>query len=77
MAGDPSLTMVLIAIGLEQLSMTSGQIPMVKRVIRAVSRADAVALLERAMQFSSAEEIERFFKGELDARFAKLDGNGE
>jgi phosphotransferase system enzyme I (PtsI) len=76
MAGDPSLTMVLIAIGLEQLSMTSGQIPMVKRVIRAVSRADAVALLERAMQFSSAEEIERFVKGEMDARFAKLDGNG-
>ena len=77
MAGDPALTMVLVAIGLEQFSMTSGQIPMVKNIIRAVSKADAVSLLERAMQFSSAEEIERFFKGELDARFAKLDGNGQ
>lgn len=77
MAGDPALTMVLLAVGLEQFSMTSGQIPMVKNIIRAVSKADAVSLLERAMQFSSAEEIERFIKGELDARFAKLDGNGQ
>jgi len=68
---------VLLAVGLEQFSMTSGQIPMVKNIIRAVSKADAVSLLERAMQFSSAEEIERFIKGELDARFAKLDGNGQ
>lgn len=77
MAGDPALTMVLIAVGLEEFSMTSGQIPMVKNIIRAVSKADAVSLLERAMQFSSAEEIERFIKGELDARFARLDGNGQ
>ncbi|MEW6431232.1 MAG: phosphoenolpyruvate--protein phosphotransferase [Myxococcota bacterium] len=77
MAGDPALTMVLLAIGIEEFSMTSGQIPMVKNIIRAVSKADAVSLLERAMQFSSAEEIERFIKGELDARFARLDGNGQ
>jgi phosphotransferase system enzyme I (PtsI) len=77
MAGDPALTMVLIAIGLEEFSMTSGQIPMVKNIVRAVARADAVSLLERAMQFSSAEEIERFIKAELDARFARLDGAGQ
>jgi phosphotransferase system enzyme I (PtsI) len=77
MAGDPALTMVLLAIGLEQFSMTSGQIPMVKNIIRSVSKQEASALLERAMQFSSAEEIERFIKQEMDQRFAKFDGNGQ
>lgn len=77
MAGDPGLTMVLLALGLEELSMTSGQIPLVKNVIRSVSRADAAALLEQAMQFSSAEEIERFIKTQMDQRFARLDGNAQ
>jgi phosphotransferase system enzyme I (PtsI) len=76
MAGDPGVTMVLIALGLEEFSMTSGQIPLVKHIIRAVSKAEAVTLLEQAMQFSSAEEIERFIKTEMDNRFARLDGSG-
>jgi phosphotransferase system enzyme I (PtsI) len=69
MAGDAALTIVLLALGLEEFSMTSGQIPMVKNVIRQMSRADAQTLLEKAMAFSSAEEIERFIKGEVDRRF--------
>ena len=77
MAGDPTLTLVLVAVGLEQFSMTSGQIPMVKNIVRAISKAEAVAVLEKAMQFSSAEEIERFIKQEMDARFSKLDGSGQ
>ncbi len=73
MAGDPALTMVLLALGLEEFSMTAGQIPMVKDIIRQLSRADAVTVLEQAMAFSSAEEIERFIKVEVDRRFS----NGE
>lgn len=69
MAGDATLTMVLLALGLEEFSMTGGQIPMVKNVIRQMSRADCVVLLEQAMTYSSAEEIERFIKGEVESRF--------
>jgi phosphotransferase system enzyme I (PtsI) len=70
MAGDPHLSLVLLALGLEEFSMTSGQIPLVKNVIRSVSKAEAVGLLSQAMQFSSAEEIERFVSAEMDKRFA-------
>lgn len=77
MAGDPVLTMVLLAVGLEEFSMTAGQIPMVKNIIRAVAKADAVAVLEKAMQFSSAEEIERFIKQQMDERFARVESNGQ
>lgn len=69
MAGDAGLTMVLLALGLEEFSMTAGQIPMVKNVIRQMSRADAMGVLEQAMKFSSAEEIERFIKADVERRF--------
>ncbi len=69
MAGDAGLTMVLLALGLEEFSMTAGQIPMVKNVIRQMSRVDAMVVLEQAMKFSSAEEIERFIKADVERRF--------
>lgn len=69
MAGDAGLTMVLLALGLEEFSMTAGQIPMVKNVIRQMSRKEAMPVLEQAMTFSSAEEIERFIKADVERRF--------
>ncbi len=70
MAGDSSLTLVLLALGLDEFSMTSGQIPVVKRIIRSVGMNEAHDLLNKAMQLTTAEEIERFIKSEMDRRFA-------
>jgi phosphotransferase system enzyme I (PtsI) len=70
MAGDPVYALVLLAMGFDELSMTAGQIPVVKRILRKASRAEAIALLEAAMQFSTAEEIERYIRAEMDKRFA-------
>jgi phosphoenolpyruvate-protein phosphotransferase (PTS system enzyme I) len=60
MAGDPRYTLVLLALGLDELSMTAGQIPTIKQCIRRLSRNQARAALEQAMQLTTAEEIERF-----------------
>ena len=73
MAGDAALTMGLLALGLEEYSMTAGQIPMVKNVIRQMSKKDAMGVLDQAMQFSSAEEIERFIKADVERRFNQGD----
>jgi len=70
MAGDPNYALVLLALGFDDLSMTAGQIPAVKQVIRKASHEDAVRLLENAMQLTTAEEIERFIRTEMDKRFA-------
>ncbi|HEX4804162.1 MAG TPA: putative PEP-binding protein, partial [Myxococcaceae bacterium] len=72
MAGDPVFTLVLLALGFDELSMTAGQIPVVKQVIRRSSRADAMTLLSNAMRLTSAEEIERYVRAETDRRFAEL-----
>jgi phosphotransferase system enzyme I (PtsI) len=60
MAGDPRYTLVLLALGLDELSMTAGQIPAVKQSIRRLSRAQARSALAQAMELTTAEEIERF-----------------
>ncbi len=73
MAGDPLFTLVLLALNFDELSMTAGQIPVVKRIIRGIGQAECATLLETAMQYSTAEEIERFIRGELDRRFSEVD----
>ncbi len=71
MAGDASFTLVLLALGLDELSMTSGQLAAVKRTVRSATRADALSMLETAMSFTTAEEIERFVKAEMQRRFTE------
>jgi phosphotransferase system enzyme I (PtsI) len=70
MAGDPMFSLVLLGMGIDELSMTAGQIPGVKQVVRSVSRAESELLLEQAMQLTTAEEIERFVRTEMNRRFA-------
>ena len=68
MAGDPLYALVLLALGFDELSMTAGQIPTVRRLMRGSSREDGVALLEGAMALTTGEEIERFVRAEMDRR---------
>ncbi len=69
MAGDPVYALVLLALGFDELSMTAGQIPTVKNVLRHSSREEAQKLLTEAMKLTTAEEIERFIRNEMDKRF--------
>ncbi|MBL9037398.1 MAG: phosphoenolpyruvate--protein phosphotransferase, partial [Archangium sp.] len=73
MAGDPNLSLMLLGLGIDELSMTAGQIPSVKRVVRAVSKSDALEMTAKTLQLNTAEEIERFVKTEMDRRFASAD----
>jgi phosphotransferase system enzyme I (PtsI) len=70
MAGDSAYALVLLALGFDELSMTAGQILAVKNILRQSSRAEAQRLLDEAMALTTAEEIERFIRTEMDKRFA-------
>ncbi|KFE68992.1 phosphoenolpyruvate--protein phosphotransferase [Hyalangium minutum] len=69
MGGDPIYALVLLALGFDELSMTAGQIPVVKNILRSASRAEAQALLNSAMELTTAEEIERYIRTEMERRF--------
>jgi phosphotransferase system enzyme I (PtsI) len=73
MAGDPIYSLVLLALGFDELSMTSGQIPVVKNILRSASRSEAQALLNSAMELTTAEEIERYIRTEMERRFISVE----
>jgi phosphotransferase system enzyme I (PtsI) len=72
MAGEPAYALVLLALGIDILSMNPADIPPVKRVVRSANLRDARELLEAAMSFTSVDEIERFVLTEMRRRFPQL-----
>jgi phosphotransferase system enzyme I (PtsI) len=57
MGGEPLYAMLLLGLGIRQLSMPSHQLPEIKRVIRGVRLADAEALAAEALRCATAREV--------------------
>jgi phosphotransferase system enzyme I (PtsI) len=68
MSSNPAYTMLLVGLGLRQLSVTPSAIPAVKRVCRHVSLADCRAVAERALAMENAHNIRHYLKQELALR---------
>jgi phosphotransferase system enzyme I (PtsI) len=64
MAGDPSATLILLGMGLDEFSMSAAGIPEVKKVIRTTSLTEAEAVAAEVLAMTSFREI--------DARMAVL-----
>lgn len=63
-AGDPQYTMLLLGLGLRIFSSSPLSIPMVKKVIRSVTVADATRIARRVMSFDSDREVLNFLSVE-------------
>jgi phosphotransferase system enzyme I (PtsI) len=74
MAGEPVNALVLIGLGVSELSMNGPSIPLVKRVIRAAKAGDGRALVARLLALTTADDIEREVKAEMARRFPGLLG---
>lgn len=59
MAGDPMAVLLLLAMGVDSLSMASSSLARIKWVIRSFSRRRARNLLQKAMQAENAQTIRR------------------
>jgi phosphoenolpyruvate-protein phosphotransferase (PTS system enzyme I) len=75
MAGEPVYALVLLGLGISELSMNGPAIPLVKRVLRAASAADGRVLVERLLRLTTADEIEREVRTEMSRRFPGLLGD--
>ncbi len=72
MAGEPMYVLVLLGLGLSELSMNGASIPLVKRVIRGASAGDGSRLVDRVLELTSADDIEREVRAEMTRRFPGL-----
>ncbi len=64
MAGDLEYIVILLGLGLDQLSMNALSIPEVKRLIRNATYEKARAVAEEALKCSTAAEVKRLLKRE-------------
>ncbi len=71
MAARPAAAVILIGLGITELSMNPAAIPSVKQVIRALELQEARALVEEAMQLDSAEAIEDLARRRIEALVPK------
>jgi phosphotransferase system enzyme I (PtsI) len=72
MAGEPLYALVLLGLGLSELSMNGPSIPLVKRVVRAARASDGRVLLDRLLELSAADDIDRTVREEMATRFPGL-----
>jgi phosphotransferase system enzyme I (PtsP) len=66
MAGNPAAVVLLLGMGISNLSMSAGSLLRIKRVVRSFSRARARELLKTALRFEEAEAVHRLMNRTLE-----------
>ena len=72
MAGDPLAILVLIGLGLDELSVSPIFLPKIKQIIRAVRYTECVEIAEQIMEMPTSKEIEHFIKDIMHNKFKHL-----
>jgi len=67
MAGDPLATLLLLGLGLDAFSVVPTVLPEIKKIIRAVSVAEAKEIAVRALAMDSEEDVKEFLRINLAA----------
>jgi phosphotransferase system enzyme I (PtsI) len=62
MSGDPLYTMLLLGLGIRQLSVTPHSIPTIKRVVRSASIEESVAVAQEAMRLETARDVNNYLR---------------
>ena len=65
MSGNPTYTMLLLGMGLRQLSVTPSVLPEIKKAIRSVTIEHCEAVARRALTKENARDIKSYLKEEL------------
>jgi phosphotransferase system enzyme I (PtsI) len=62
MSGEPIYTMLLLGLGLRQLSVTPHNIPEIKKIIRSVSIPEAVQVAQEVLRMETARDVNNYLR---------------
>ena len=65
MAGEPTFALLLIGLGLDELSMPANAVARIKQIIRSISYKQAKEIVVQAMKLCTGKEVEKFSKEQL------------
>ncbi len=71
MAGDPLATVLLVGMGVDELSTSAMAIPEVKKIIRSITFKEAQKLAEQVLNLSAIDEIKKALIDDYAKRFGK------
>jgi len=66
-AGDPAAAILLLGMGVDNLSMTVAGLPRIKWVIRSFSYRDARLMLTKCLQFNSGKDTRKYLNATLES----------
>jgi phosphotransferase system enzyme I (PtsI) len=67
MASEPLYAVLLVGLGIDELSVSPIMIPEIKRVIRSMTMEEVVQIAQISLDMKSSEQIEEFLKKKLKA----------
>jgi phosphotransferase system enzyme I (PtsI) len=62
MSGEPLYTMLLLGLGLRQLSVAPHNLPEIKQMVRSVTIADAIKVAQEAMRLQTARDVNSYLR---------------
>ena len=72
MAGDPFCTALLLGIGIDELSMNAGNIPSLKKLIRSLSKEEAIKNLEDILKLTTSREVKRYIADKTETLIPEI-----
>ena len=77
MSSEPILALLLLGLNIDELSMSSINIPQIKKLIRSVQFKDAEILAHKALKLSTGQEVENLSKAKLEKLAPHLFNHGK
>ena len=75
MAADPLATIMLVGMGVDELSTSAMAIPEIKKIVRSVSYEQAREHARKVLELSTLDEVKRFLSEEYTRRFGATNKN--
>jgi phosphotransferase system enzyme I (PtsI) len=72
MAGDPLATMLLLGLGIDELSVVPPILPEIKKIIRSVRHKEALRVAAKALSFSTADDVRRYLRSVMKEKLPNI-----
>lgn len=72
MAGDPLAVILLVGFGLDEFSVVPAILPEIKKIIRSIKHREAKRIAEKALKFSTEEEVEQYLRQVIKEKFPEI-----
>jgi phosphotransferase system enzyme I (PtsI) len=72
MAGDPLAVILLVGLGLDEFSVVPAVLPEIKKIIRSIKYREAKRIAQKALSFSTEEEVEEYLRQVIKEKFPEI-----